>query len=511
MTGLEGGFEHRFRLRAVNETGASEPAPEGEPGYVSAALEGGAGIASDNDTDNDNLIEVTNLAQLIAMQWDLDGNGTPESNTSDYNAAFTSGVTGCSSTCAGYELNNDITITANPSNAGTSYLIPGVWNTTFEGNSNEIINQDRRPLFETIGAAIGSTIGEVRNVTIESKHASGSQSAVLAEKVDDKGKVTKVAVIGIVNPATVATQGTVRFGGMVNWLDGGVISTSYARVVMEVLVNNPVTVPNTVNLFVGGLAGDVSSGSKIIASYATGDVTMRGSTYQTSCTGITCTGYIFDDSGVRVAGGLAGRNAGDIHAVYAMGDVVASENLNTSAATIAGGIVGRILSGGTLRAGYATGDVSIYPGSVGGNRNDGNDYGKAVGRSAGTINDVYGSGSNPNHASTPSGVTNKTESDLETPTAYCATNTCANTDIYKDWNLDLDGVTGNDDPWDFGTNSEFPTIKYNSPRENHSQQQPATFTLAVSPASSTNPPSAGRGGTPPPPLPPPCPPPRPTT
>ena len=492
VTGLEGGFEHRFRLRAVNETGASEPAPEGEPGYVSAALEGGAGIASDNDTDNDNLIEVTNLTQFIAMQWDLDGNGTPESNTSDYNAAFDSGVTGCSSTCAGYELNNDITVTANPSNAGTNYLIPGVWNTTFEGNSNEIINQDRRPLFETIGAATGSTTAEVRNLTIESKHASGAQSAVLADKVDDKGKVTKVAVIGIVKPAIVSTTGTVHFGGMVNSLDGGVIANSYARVVVEVLVNNPQTA-NTVTLFAGGLVGYVSGGSRVIASYATGDVTMRGSILHTSCPGIVCSGYIFDDSGVRTVGGLAGGNAGDIHAVYSMGDVIAAENLNTSAETIAGGLVGSILSGGTLRAGYAIGDVSIYPGSVGGNRNDENDYGKAVGRSAGTITNVYGSGANSTHASTPSGVTNKTETELETPKETDKSGSGDSmtypTGIYANWNYDIDNAddddtltSGTDDPWDFGTNSEFPTIKYNSPRENHSQQQPATFTLAASPA-----------------------------
>ena len=477
------------------ETPTPAPAPTPTPEPVAQAQqqqqEDGASIASDNDSDNDNLIEVTNLAQLIAMQWDLDGDGTPESNTSDYNAAFTSGVSGCSTTCAGYELNNDITVTANPSNAGTNYLIPGVWNTTFEGNSKEIINQDRRPLFETIGAATGSTTAEVKNLTIESKHAQGAQSAVLADKVDDKGKVTKVAVIGIVKPAIVSTQGTVHFGGMVNSLDGGVIANSYARVVVEVFVNNPQTA-NTVTLFAGGLVGYVSSGSKVLASYATGDVTMRGSILHTSCPGIVCSGYIFDDSGVRTVGGLAGGNAGDIHAVYSMGDVIAAENLNTSAETIAGGLVGSILSGGTLRAGYAIGDVSIYPGSVGGDRNDDNDYGKAVGRSAGTITDVYGSGSNPNHASTPSGVTNKTESELETPKETDKSGSGDSmtypTGIYANWNYDIDNADGDDtlttqkdDPWDFGTNSELPTIKYNSPSETHSQQQPAMFTLTASP------------------------------
>ena len=68
----------------------------------------GARAASDNDSDNDNLIEVTTLAQLNAIRWDLNGDGTPESNTTSYNSAFDSGVTGCSSTCTGYELSNDL-------------------------------------------------------------------------------------------------------------------------------------------------------------------------------------------------------------------------------------------------------------------------------------------------------------------------------------------------------------------------------------------------------------------
>ena len=492
VPGLANGTEYRFRLRAVSAAGASAPAPNADPDYVSAAptaplakarQEDGARIASDNDSDNDNLIEVTNLTQFMAMQWDLDGDGTPESNTSDYNTAFTSGVTGCSTTCAGYELSNDITITANPPKSSGSYLVPGTWNTTFEGNGNEIINQDRRPLFETIGAATGSTIAEVKNLTIESKHASGAQSAVLADKVDDKGVVTKVAVIGIVKPASLATQGSENIGGMVNEVDGGVISTSYARVVIEVTVDNS-GVANTVDLSIGGLAGYVSSGSKIIASYATGDVTMKAKDNLSSCSGALCSGHVFDDSGERQVGGLVGKSAGDILAVYAMGDVIASDNVNTSTdGTTAGGLVGQVLSGGTLRAGYATGDVTIYPGATGGNRSPDSDrYGKAVGRSAGTIDDVYGSGSNSNHATTPTGVTNKTETEMETPTAYGT-----GTSIYKDWNIDLDNAdndndvtTGTDDPWNFGTNSELPTLKYNSPRETHSQQQPATFTLTAS-------------------------------
>ncbi|MDE0472096.1 MAG: hypothetical protein OXH57_09160 [Ekhidna sp.] len=41
------------------------------------------------------------------------------------------------------------------------------------------------------------------------------------------------------------------------------------------------------------------------------------------------------------------------------------------------------------------------------------------------------------------------------PTAYGS----ASTDIFKDWNLNIDGTDGADDPWDFGENDEYPVLK----------------------------------------------------
>ena len=50
------------------------------------------------------------------------------------------------------------------------------------------------------------------------------------------------------------------------------------------------------------------------------------------------------------------------------------------------------------------------------------------------------------------GGTGQTTSALQTPTGY--------TGIYSDWNLNLDGELGNDDPWDFGYDSQYPVLKY---------------------------------------------------
>ena len=67
-----------------------------------------AANTTDYDADDDNLIEISNLAQLNAMRWDLNGEGTADyqPNDDDYAAAFPNAVPGmgCLSTCLGYEL-----------------------------------------------------------------------------------------------------------------------------------------------------------------------------------------------------------------------------------------------------------------------------------------------------------------------------------------------------------------------------------------------------------------------
>ncbi len=54
--------------------------------------------------------------------------------------------------------------------------------------------------------------------------------------------------------------------------------------------------------------------------------------------------------------------------------------------------------------------------------------------------------------STSAGGVGKTTSELQSPTGYSG--------IYANWNVDLDGDGTGDDPWDFGTSSEYPVIDY---------------------------------------------------
>ena len=81
---------------------------------------------NDYDVDNDNLIEVDSLAQLNAIRWDLDGNGSPTGDNGAYAAAFPHAAASmsCAATCIGYELTADLDFDTDGSgtaNSGDTY------------------------------------------------------------------------------------------------------------------------------------------------------------------------------------------------------------------------------------------------------------------------------------------------------------------------------------------------------------------------------------------------------
>ena len=146
---------------------------------------------TDYDTDDDGLIEVSNLDQLNVMRYDLDGNGSPSSgNESSYAAAFPGAVSGmgCPSTCTGYELTADLDFDTNGDGrtdiTGDAYWNDGVgwhpigsvddpFDATFHGNghlvSNLFINHDGTGYSTALFGGIGPT-NVVREVRL---HVSG--------------------------------------------------------------------------------------------------------------------------------------------------------------------------------------------------------------------------------------------------------------------------------------------------------------------------------------------------
>ena len=309
--------------------------------------------AIDYDEDNDGLIEVTTLAQLNAMRWDVDGDGHPAHDANDeYWAAFPNALAdlGCHADgCSGYELIANLDFDTNGSgqaDEGDAYWNDGVgWipmrsrgsvgdgdialgyshtsqlSSTFEGNGHTIANLWGRPLILENFGAISNL---VLTGNVDGQYGSG-HCGVLVCSNDSDGIINGVTVIGNVN-------GT---GGLVGENDG-IIQNSTAKVAV---------VGGTI---AGGLVG--SNGGTITHSEASGDVSGTGSTAGS-------------DGGV---GGLVGSNSGTISDSKASGEVtgIASWCGPSGHRCNIGGLVG--FSGGPISGSEASGDVSVPP-DCGGN------------------------------------------------------------------------------------------------------------------------------------------------
>ena len=433
--------------------------------------------AIDYDADDDGLIEITTLAQLNAVRWDLDGNGqVTGSNQTDYRSAFPAAVSytgatalGCPSAgCQGYELANDLDFDTNGNdsadsgdtywNGGAGWSPIGGWSDyftgTFEGNSNKLSNlhinatsnsDDSTPdiggLFGSIGkGGVVQNLGlEDVNITVSStgdNAEDGIQVGALA--ADNRGTVTGVWSSGSVSGSSQrrASHSWVNVGGLVSRNDkGGSGSDAYEGVIRASYSTTAVT--SKASSTIPSINGDARAGGlvavnkgTIAASYATGNAT----TDRSSATG--------NLRRVRTGGLVAINNGGTITASYATGNV-----WSNAVAAWDGGLVGRN-NNGTITASYSTGTVR----ASGSNKNRGGLVGTNEG--SGTVTDSYWDTTTSGRSTSPAG-TGKTTSELQTPTAYGT-----GSSIYANWNVNVDGVTGNDDPWDFGTSSQYPILKY---------------------------------------------------
>ncbi len=413
------------------------------------------------DTDGDGLIAITNLAQLNAIRYDLNGDGVVDDGVDmagqdAYAAAFPSGgqpVCPAGRNCAGYELLNNLDFDTGTAgdrtddtyhNSGSGWQPIGKdtpandsvrYNAVFDGNRNTIANlfisrggANDVGLFGTIGTA-----GVVRNLGVV-------DASVTAQRY-----VGALAGSSYGSISTSYSSGTVSgsnsfIGGLVGW-NGGPISHSYAAAAV-----------NSGDSTVGGLVGE--NHQRIIASYATGPITGR-----------------------IIVGGLVGNNNaregsnGEIIASYATGPVTGYTNV--------GGLLGQNESGKVIGS-YATGPVvgtgATNVGGLAGNSFrsdfDGNYYdSETTGRVFGVGSDDDDPASNTdqdtddNNVLDPGesfrdGVEAKTTAELQAPTAYGVAPA-----IYADWrNIDLndDGMNDPEDTndfWDFGTTSQYPALK----------------------------------------------------
>ena len=389
----------------------------------------------DYDTDNDRLLEVNNLAQLNAIRWDLNTDGVvAAADQANYAAAFPGAVAGmgcadgtAAASCNGYELKSDLDFDTDGDdgidgddgphwNTGRGWLGIGSatapFTGTFQGNSKTIYNlfiNQTQPARAGLFGEVGST-GKLEGVKLAAVNVRTRDGVRVGALAGVNGGTIKLSsAAGHVN----ATQdtGTVYVGGLVGSNANSIVS-SYTETEIEGSAS-----------VVGGLAGHNSSSGSIVASYSAlvSSVTSRNGAY---------------------LGGLVGHNQGAITAAYSRSPVKATGN--TAAV---GGLVGyneRTLSTsttqGTITASYAVGPVvatGTSP-SVGG----------LVGKnSSGTAVNSYWSVHVSGQSSSALGA------DLGGfgPSSYSG--------IFANWNLNLDGVAGTDDPWSFA-HRQYPILKY---------------------------------------------------
>ena len=260
----------------------------------------------DYDQDNDGFIEVSTLAHLNAIRWDLDGDGgVSATDATNYSAAFLSRDSdmGCPTTtvdpdnndCFGYELDADLdfdtdgdgaTYSISESNAITgdsgddyynsnagfdrigSDLSGSRYNAKFKGNGHSISNLYMNNSSVGDFGLFGATGGDAR---IESV-------ALLNAFVRGNNFVGALAGTnrGIIH--TSYSTGEVRGNAQVGGLVGLIIAGSGGEGTVVACYSTARAAVDSANS-VGGLIGEMrGAGSNIRASYSVGEVVTTSST-----------------------------------------------------------------------------------------------------------------------------------------------------------------------------------------------------------------------------------------
>ena len=335
----------------------------------------------DYDADADGLIEIANLAQLNAMRWDLDGDGTASSgDETTYAAAFPNprGGTVCPTTitgvaCTGYELAANLDFDTNGN--GRTWSASGG---ALTGDGDEYDNSGMG--WEPIGtdAARFAAVFRGNGRTIDNLF------------------VNRPGLVGL-------------FGS----------TDATARLESVGLRNARVAGSGVVGILAGEAHGDV------VGCYATG--TAGSPTTPT-------------------VGGLVGQLRGEITASYSTAAVDGSDQIGG----LVGAVVGDFGQTRMVSASYAVGRTSALP--------EGLWAGGLMGRaspllpqSAVSAPDSYYDRATTTRAQSARGEALTTAA-LQSPTGYVG--------VYRNWNKDLDGDGQMDDPWNFGTSSQYPKLKW---------------------------------------------------
>ena len=441
----------------------------------------------DYDVDDDGLIEVSSLAQLNAIRWDLDGNGAADVYPADsrgntghdpqgaakYAAAFPNAAAqmGCpSSGCDGYELSADLDFDTNASgtaDAGDEFWNGGKgWVPLMGGEAIYDILADWR-LSDKVGDKF---LGDRPNSKARMFTAvfEGNGRTIANLFIDDPDR-WHVGLFGNVGPGAHVRNVGLTAPNSDSQVQGDTYVGALAGVVERARVSGVYSdVDVTGRGDVGGLVGASWRYTLIIESYATGDVS--GVTYVGGLVGLlnysgAAAVYATGDVSLTgcVGGGLVGyRPGGHVRATYATGSVTSTtrgcSSIRASTPWV-GGLIGMVAHSylkSFPRANYAIGQVSASSAAV-----------PAGGLTGGCLSSRWPRDEGSNYWDTEaSGMTTSpdcgvgyTTAQLQAPTGY--------TGIYANWNVDVDVGDYDqpydgpgDDPWDFGTSSQYPVLKY---------------------------------------------------
>ena len=446
INGADNGKTYIVGVRAGNDGGWS--------GWVNSPASGPytPPTGTDYDTDDDGLIEISSVAQLDAIRYDLDGNGTVSAgDLSTYQAAYPNPAAdmGCpNSGCIGYELSTDLDLSGqnwmpiDASDDGHGY------SATFDGNdftlSNLYIN---RPTTDAVGL-FGSTAPSavISNVVLNSVSVTANNDVGSLIGYNNGGTITDSTNSGTVtgeeyvgglvgyndigtitdstNSGTVT--GTSYVGGLVGYNDIGTITdstnsgtvtgTSYVGGLVGYNDGGPINVGGTITNStnsgrvtgggsVGGLVG-LNDGGTITDSTNSGTVTAFGGNFVGGLVGLNDGGTITDSvnsgnvTGEEDVGGLVGwndtagtitnsTNSGNVTGDYFAGGLIGwNESGPITDSTNSGNVTGRRDVGGL--AGFNRGTITNSNSSS--NVTGEESVGGLVGDNAGTITDSTSAG-----------------------------------------------------------------------------------------------------------------------
>ena len=361
-------------------------------------------IMDTTDYDNDGLTDIHYLEDLDAIRRQPDGD---------------------------YELTRDLDF--NDIRSYRNPLNKAAWTVSDYGNNAD---NGWLPLATAENPFTGSLTGNGYAILALQINRDSSDNQGLFGVVAEGGVITDVGLINV------NIEGKTRVAGLVA-INEGEISDSY--VIGRLMGMSTV----------GGLVAANNQSAKIINSYTDGSVVANsrraGGLVAYNEGLITDSRAIGDVSGRDETGGLVAYNSGRISHSYAVSKRVMRLQDNV------GGLVGVNSSGGVITVAYASGNVdglNNIGGLVGSNsgsvtysyavaavRGNGNNIGGLVGLNNGEIDESYwnkeisiAQGNNGEGQSTQK---------LRLPTVAIG--------IYRNWR---------EDDWDFGTNKQYPTLKY---------------------------------------------------